>query len=517
MDELDELSKVKMLGEEAKPEKKTKPGLLEDVTATLFFSVFTAVLGFFQYGYCIGVINAPQTIIMTHYAKVLGILTEEQTKIEAEVNEALKNPTVIMLWSLSVAMFAVGGMISSFTVGWIGEKMPRVKSMLIVNVLAVAGNVFLAISKFGPSHVLIVIGRLLTGLHCGLSSGLVPLYVGEIAPIALRGALGSLHQLAVVIGILISQVLGLDVLLGTDTLWPLLLSLSGIAALLQIFLLLLCPESPRYMYIKCGNLDGAQKSLKRLRGQGYDSTKEIEDMEKEKQEASKEKPVSIWQLCTAPVYRQAFLVAIGVHIAQQFSGINAIFYYSTDIFNKARVGQPVYATIGVGFVNTVFTVVAVFLVEKAGRRILFIAGLFGMMVCAVTMTLGLVLQPKIEWMSYISLTSVFLFVSFFEIGPGPIPWFIVAELFSQGPRPAAVAISGFSNWFTNFCIGMFFPYVAELLGSYVFLIFAFLLVLFIIFIYYKVPETKGKSFEEIAEEFRRRTPKTGEAGGNPNA
>ncbi|XP_061493295.1 solute carrier family 2, facilitated glucose transporter member 2 [Rhineura floridana] len=481
--------------------KNVKTGIMKDVTGTLFFSVFTAVLGFFQYGYCIGVINAPQQIIMMHYGKVLNIISEKNT---TATDAVLKHPKILMLWSLSVAMFAVGGMISSFTVGWIGEKMPRVKAMLLVNVLAISGNIFLAVSKFGPSHVLIVIGRALTGLHCGLSSGLVPLYVGEISPIALRGALGSLHQLAVVIGILISQVLGLHFLLGRNQTWPLLLSLSGIAAVLQIFLLLICPESPRYMYIKCGDLEGARKSLKRLRGESYDPTKEIEDMEKEKEEASKEKPISIWQLITSSTYRQPFLVAIGVHIAQQFSGINAIFYYSTDIFKTARVSQPIYATIGVGFVNTVLTVVAVFLVDKAGRRSLFIAGLLGMMVCATTMTIGLVLQPKLAWMSYVSLTSVFLFVSFFEIGPGPIPWFIVAELFSQGPRPAAVAMAGFSNWFTNFCIGMFFPYVAKLCGSYVFLIFAGLLVLFVLFIYYKVPETKGKSFEEIAEEFRRR-------------
>ncbi|KAM6443260.1 solute carrier family 2, facilitated glucose transporter member 2 [Liasis olivaceus] len=483
---------------------KPKQRLLKDVTGTLFFSVFTAVLGFFQYGYCIGVINAPQQIIMTHYAKVLNIQSTKDPSGAFLIEEILKDPTLMMLWSLSVSMFAVGGMVSSFTVGWIGEKMPRVRAMLLVNVLAVSGNILFAVAKFGPSHILIIIGRILTGLHGGLSSGLAPLYVGEIAPVSLRGALGSLNQLAVVIGILISQVLGLDILLGRQETWPLLLCLSGCAAVLQIFLLLICPESPRYMYIKCGDVEGAQKNLKRLRGENYDFTKELEEMEKEKEEASKEKPVSIWQLVTTATYRQPFLVAIGVHISQQFSGINAIFYYSTDIFNKARVSKPVYATIGVGFVNTVFTVVAVFLVEKAGRRSLFMAGLLGMMVCTITMTIGLVLQPKHEWMSYVSLVSVFLFVSFFEIGPGPIPWFIVAELFSQGPRPAAVAIAGFSNWFTNFCIGMFFPYVAKVCGPYVFLIFSGLLALFVIFVYLKVPETKGKSFEEITEEFRRR-------------
>ncbi|XP_070802527.1 solute carrier family 2, facilitated glucose transporter member 2 isoform X1 [Pituophis catenifer annectens] len=486
---------------------KPKQRLTKDVTFTLFLSVFTAVLGFFQYGYCIGVINAPQQIIMTHYAKVLDIESTKNSTGSFLIEEVLKDPTLMMLWSLSVSMFAVGGMISSFTVGWIGENMPRVRAMLLVNVFAVSGNIIFVMAKSGPSHILVIIGRVLTGLHGGLSSGLAPLYVGEIAPTALRGALGTLNQLAIVIGILISQVLGLDILLGTSKCWPLLLSLSGGAAVLQIFLLLICPESPRYMYIKCGDVEGAQKNLLKLRGQNYDPTKEIEEMEKEKEELSKEKPVSIWQLATTETYRQPFIVAIGVHIAQQFSGINAIFYYSTDIFNKAHVKKPIYATIGVGFVNTVFTVVALFLVEKAGRRILFMAGLLGMMVCTITMTLGLLLQPKIEWMSYVSLVSVFLFVSFFEIGPGPIPWFIVAELFSQGPRPAAVAIAGFCNWVTNFCIGMFFPYLAKLLGSYVFLVFAALLVIFVLFVYLKVPETKGKTFEEIAEEFRRRSKK----------
>uniref|UniRef100_A0A8D2LKV5 Solute carrier family 2 member 2 n=1 Tax=Varanus komodoensis TaxID=61221 RepID=A0A8D2LKV5_VARKO len=472
-----------------------------------------------QFGYCIGVINAPQmaskctfkTIVHRIWFLILGPKAgySQNAQIFPECS-TFQMLLVIMLWSLSVAMFAVGGMVSSFTVGWIGEKMPRVRAMILVNILAVSGNIFLAVSKFGPSYVFIIIGRAFTGLHTGLTSGLAPLYVGEIAPTALRGALGSLHQLAVVIGILISQVLGLDFLLGKDETWPLLLSLAGCAAVFQTVLLFFCPESPRYLYIKCGKIEEAKESLKRLRGEAYDPTKELEDMEKEKEEASKEKPVSIWQLITSSTYRQPFLVAIGVHIAQQFSGINAIFYYSTDIFNQAHVRKPIYATIGVGFVNTVFTVFAVFLVDKAGRRSLFMAGLFGMMLCTITMTVGLVLQ--LEWMSYVSLTSIFLFVSFFEIGPGPIPWFIVAELFSQGPRPAAVAMAGFSNWFTNFCIGMFFPYVAKLCGPYVFLIFAVLLGIFVIFIYYKVPETKGKSFEEIAEEFRRRN-KGGATGG----
>ncbi|CAM4610745.1 solute carrier family 2, facilitated glucose transporter member 2 isoform X1 [Caretta caretta] len=495
-------------------EKASKMQEEKHLTGTLVLSVFTAVLGFFQYGYSLGVINAPQRVIEAHYSRVLGIAPIDRSAMNfTDTNGNMIFPdleeldvgksTLTLYWSLSVSIFAIGGMISSFAVGWIGDKLGRVKAMLAVNVLSIIGNLLMGLAKFGPSHILIIAGRAITGLYCGLSSGLVPMYVGEISPTALRGALGTLHQLAIVTGILISQILGLDFLLGSEDMWPLLLGLSGAAALLQFFLLLLCPESPRYLYIKLGKVEEAKKCLKRLRGD-CDSTKEIAEMEKEKQEAASEKKVSIRKLFSSSSYRQPVIVALMVQISQQFSGINAIFYYSTNIFVRAGVDQPVYATIGVGVVNTVFTVIAVFLVEKTGRRSLFIAGLIGMLASAVAMTVGLVLLSTFAWMSYVSMVTVFLFVIFFEVGPGPIPWFIVAELFSQGPRPAAIAIAGFCNWTCNFIIGMCFQYIADLCGPYVFMTFAVLLFGFVLFTHFKVPETKGKSFEEISAEFRRK-------------
>uniref|UniRef100_A0A452J228 Major facilitator superfamily (MFS) profile domain-containing protein n=1 Tax=Gopherus agassizii TaxID=38772 RepID=A0A452J228_9SAUR len=432
---------------------------IQHLTGTLVLSVFTAVLGFFQYGYSLGVINAPQRATGLHSPSLvrgaLGLVCPQGPS------------TLTLYWSLSVSIFAIGGMISSFTVGWVGDKLGRVKAMLAVNVLSIIGNLLMGLAKFGPSHILIIAGRAITGLYCGLSSGLVPMYVGEISPTALRGALGTLHQLAIVTGILLSQVLGLDFLLGNDDMWPLLLGLSGAAALLQFFLLLLCPESPRYLYIKLGKVEEAKKSLKRLRGD-CDPTKEITEMEKEKQEAASEKKVSIRKLFSSSSYRQPIIVALMVQISQQFSGINAVILYIT------------------------------------GRRSLFIAGLIGMLASAVAMTVGLVLLGTFAWMSYVSMVAIFLFVIFFEVGPGPIPWFIVAELFSQGPRPAAIAIAGFCNWTCNFIIGMCFQYIADLCGPYVFTIFAVLLLGFILFAHFKVPETKGKSFEEISAAFRRK-------------
>ncbi|KAF1374635.1 hypothetical protein PFLUV_G00231160 [Perca fluviatilis] len=480
----------------------------KQLTGTLALAVFTAALGSLQYGYSLGVINAPQKVIEKHYGRSLGVWSErvaalsENSTDKEKFSEAGHHPDVIKYWSLSVAIFSIGGMLSSFLVGFVGDLRGRVKGMLMVNVLAVAAGLLMGLCKMWKPHIMVISGRAVMGFYCGLTSGLVPMYIGEIAPKAYRGALGTLHQLAIVLGILISQVIGLDFVFGNDDMWPILLGLSGAPAVLQSLLLPLCPESPRYLYIILGKDQEARKSLYRLKG-AYDATFDLEEMRKEKEEADREPRVSILSLIRSSVYRQQLVVALMMHLSQQFSGINAIFYYSTDIFTRAGVGQPVYATIGVGVINTIFTLVSVALVDKAGRRTLTLVGLGGMCCCAVAMTVGLTLQDTYSWMSYVSMTAIFLFVSFFEIGPGPIPWFIVAELFSQGPRPAAIALAGCCNWTSNFIIGMTFPYIQTWLDSYVFILFAVLLLGFTVFIYFRVPETKGKSFKEIAAVFQK--------------
>uniref|UniRef100_A0A8C6TP06 Solute carrier family 2 member 2 n=1 Tax=Neogobius melanostomus TaxID=47308 RepID=A0A8C6TP06_9GOBI len=461
-----------------------------ELTGTLALAVFTACLGSLQYGYSLGVINAPQKVIERHYGRSLGVWSDREAQAagnhtegaEGVFLEAGQHPSVTMYWSLSVAIFSIG--------------------MLMVNVLAIVAGLLMGLCQMWSPHIMVISGRAVMGFYCGLTSGLVPMYIGEIAPKKYRGALGTLHQLAVVIGILLSQVIGLDFVLGNDAFWPILLGLSGAPAILQSLLLPFCPESPRYLYIMLGKEQEARKSLYRLKGP-YDATGDLEEMRREKEEADKEARVSIWSLIRSPVYRDQLCVALMMHISQQLSGINAIFYYSTSIFSQAGVAQPVYATIGVGVINTVFTLVSVALVDRAGRRTLTLVGLGGMCVCAIAMTVGLKFQSDYAWMSYVSMVAIFLFVSFFEIGPGPIPWFIVAELFSQGPRPAAIALAGCCNWTSNFIIGMTFPYIQVTLDCYVFILFAALLLCFTIFTYMRVPETKGKTFEEISAAFQK--------------
>ncbi|XP_004086422.1 solute carrier family 2, facilitated glucose transporter member 1-like [Oryzias latipes] len=461
------------------------------VTPNLMVAVGTAVIGSLQFGYNTGVINAPQTIIESFYNETWS----------SRFSEPISQSALTALWSVSVAIFSVGGMLGSFSVGLFVNRFGRRNSMLMASALPFIAAAFMGFSKLAASFEMLIVGRFIVGLHSGLSTGFVPMYVEEISPTSLRGAMGTLHQLGVVIGILVAQIFGLESIMGNASLWPLLLGFTLVPAILQCVLLPFCPESPRYLLINRNEESKACSVLMKLRGTD-EVSEDIQEMREESQKMMREKKVTIAELFRSPVYRQPMIVAIMLQLSQQLSGINAVFYYSTGIFERAGVAQPVYATIGAGVVNTAFTVVSLFVVERTGRRPLHLIGLMGMAVSAVFLTVAMALQDQLRWMSYVSIVAIFSFVAFFEIGPGPIPWFIVAELFSQGPRPAAIAVAGLSNWSANFLVGLCFQYVEQLCGPYVFIIFTVLLLGFFVFTYFKVPETKGRTFDEIAAGFR---------------
>ncbi|XP_077114266.1 solute carrier family 2, facilitated glucose transporter member 3-like isoform X1 [Ranitomeya variabilis] len=466
------------------------------LTCSLAFAVIVAAIGSLQFGYNTGVINAPEEIIRAFYNDAYI------HRYRTPMSESL----LTSLWSLSVAIFSVGGMFGSLSVGYVANRFGRRNSMLLVNIAALVGGALMALSKLAWSFEMLIIGRFIIGVFSGFCTGLIPMYIGELAPTAYRGALGTLNQLGIVVGILIAQIFGLEVILGSATLWPLLLGITVLLSVLQCGLLPFCPESPRYLLIVKKEHEQAETILQKLRGT-QDVASDLEEMKEEGHRMAQEKPVSFIELFRFSQYRQPIIIAIVLQLSQQLSGINAVFYYSTSIFKTANVPNPVYATIGAGVVNTVFTVVSLLVVERAGRRTLHLVGLGGMAVFAVIMTISLKLNNDgqvIGW-SYVSIAAVFGFVALFEIGPGPIPWFIVAELFSQGPRPAAMAVSGCSNWTANFLVGMLFPYALKGCGPFVFLIFMGFLIIFFIFTFFKVPETRGRTFEDIAQEFQKKS------------
>ncbi|KAI5701172.1 hypothetical protein M8J76_014232 [Diaphorina citri] len=467
--------------------------LSQGLTFHLTYTILSAMLGMFQFGYNTGVINAPEKNIEKFFKDVykernLVDMTDEKAKI---------------FYSVAVSIFAIGGMLGGFSGGSIADKFGRKGGLLLNSFVGIAGGCLMGGTKFFKSYEMLFIGRFIIGINCGLNTSLVPMYISEIAPLNLRGGLGTVNQLAVTLGLLISQILGIEPILGTDEGWPVLLGLTILAPFLQLILLPVCSESPRYLLMNKMWEEEARKALRKLRASTQIEV-DIEEMRVEQIAQQSESKISMSELLCSSTLRKPLIIGIVMQLSQQFSGINAVFYYSTALFESSGLSEKTakFTTIGIGAVMVTMTIISIPLMDRMGRRTLHLYGLGGMFIFSIFITISLLIKEMIDWMSYLSVISILGFVVFFAVGPGSIPWMITAELFSQGPRPAAMSIAVLVNWIANFVVGLGFPTLNSELENYTFLPFSVMLAVFWLFTYKKVPETKNKTFEEIVALFR---------------
>lgn len=466
---------------------------LQGLTGFLSYSILSAVLGMLQFGYNTGVINAPQSNIEYFMKDVY----------KQRYGEELPEDWVKTLYSVVVSIFAIGGMVGGFIGGMVADRFGRKGGLLLNNVLGITGGSLMWCAKVANSYEMLICGRLIIGINCGLNTSLVPMYVSEISPLNLRGGLGTVNQLAVTVGLLLSQVLGIEQILGNSEGWPLLLGLAVLPAVLQLLLLPVCPESPRYLLITKQWEEESRRALRRLRASNQ-VEEDIEEMRAEERAQQAESSTTMMELLCSPTLRVPLMISVVLQLSQQLSGINAVFYYSTNLFETAGLTpeSAKFATIGIGCIMVIMTLISIPLMDRMGRRTLLLYGLGGMFIFSIFITISFLIKEMIDWMSYLSVVSTLCFVKFFAMGPGSIPWMITAELFSQGPRPAAMSIAVLVNWMANFLVGIVFPIMKTALDNYTFLPFSVFLALFWIFTYKKVPETKNKTFEEILALFR---------------
>jgi len=463
----------------------------------LAFAIAAAALGSaFQHGYNIGVVNAPSGLIRTWI----------HTSIFNRTGQDLPSSDVTMIWSWIVSVFCIGGIIGGSITGLVSERMGRKGGLLFNNIFALAGAALEGCSLMTDSYEMLIAGRLVIGINCGLNAGLAPMYLSEISPVHLRGAVGTVYQLVVTISILISQIIGMESLLGTESLWPLLLGLTAAPAVFQLVALPFCPESPKFILIVKGKEIEAQRALTWLRG-SLEVHDEMDEMRAEYESMKLVPKTTLVEMFTNQSLRAPLIIAVMMMLAQQFSGINAVIYFSTDIFTAAGLPAQTsqYATLGMGGMNVLMTLVSLVIIEKAGRKTLQLIGLGGMLIDVILLTICLALKDYGQWISYLSIILVIMFVVMFATGPGSIPWFLVTELFNSSARPMATSIAVTVNWVANFIVGLGFLPIQELLGPYVFVIFVGFLSFFTWFTWAKVPETKNKTIEEISAMFRQQT------------
>jgi MFS transporter, SP family, arabinose:H+ symporter len=392
----------------------------------------------------------------------------------------------------TVSSLIVGAAIGTGFAGKISDRFGRKKALILAAILFSIGSILSALVN---NFSLFVIFRMIGGLGIGISSVQSPLYIAEIAPARVRGRLVSLNQLAVVTGIFAVYFLNLGIAnrgslaWNISTGWRWMLGFGVIPGLLFFMLLLLVPESPRWLQLK-GRDEEAFQILTKVLG------KEEAKKELEKIKPTCEKGCSSVNQIFKPGLRKALMIGVVLAVLQQVTGINAIMYYAPEIFKQAGAAQnsSLVETVLVGIINLIFTVVSLWLVDKLGRKVLLLIGTSIMTISLAVIGFAFRTGSAGSWV----LLFILLYVAAFAISMGPIVWLVIAEIFPNRVRGVASSIASVALWMADFLVSQNFPVMLNTIGSALtFWIFGILSAFTFFFTLKIVPETKGKSLEEI--------------------
>jgi sugar porter (SP) family MFS transporter len=388
-----------------------------------------------------------------------------------------------------VSSLLVGAIIGAFGSGVLTDKYGRKRILIIV---ALFFALSCALTSLATSSALFITARLFGGLAVGAASVLSPMYVAEVAPAKSRGMLVAVYQLAIVLGILCSYSINYW-LHDVDNNWRWMFSTGVIPSVLFFIGLFFIPESPRWLY-KAGRKEESFKVLSRIGGESLARNEILEISESLK---GNSESVSIGELFR-PSSRKVILVGFFLAILVQISGINTIVDYAPKILLAAgvEIQNALLQTSLIGLINFIFTFVAIIFIDKIGRRLLYLIGSMGMVVTLLMLTISFYL--KIEGL--FTLICIMLFIAFFASCIGPVFWTLVSEIFPNRIRGKAVAFASFTQWIFNFLVVLLFPhFLAALGGAATFLFLAIMSLLQWLFTWFYIPETKGKSLEEIEQ------------------
>jgi sugar porter (SP) family MFS transporter len=399
---------------------------------------------------------------------------------------------------LVVAAVPIGAIFGAAYAGPAADRYGRRVMILLAAAVFIVGALA---SAAAPGVEVLVIARVVIGVAIGLASAAAPVYISEVAPPESRGRLVSFFQLAVTIGILVAYLVGLafDGIEG----WRWMLGLGCVPALALAIGMLRMPQSPRWL-VMTGDDFAARATLAKIRVDDPDTIdRELEEIK----ESIEEKP-GAWSELLQPVVKAALVVGVGLAILQQVTGINTVIYYAPTIVEFTGVNSSagsILAAVGVGIINVAMTLVALRLLDRAGRRTLLMVGVSGMVVSLFTLGLAFTGNGTSTLASVVAIASLMVYVASFAISLGPIFWLLNAEIYPLGVRSKAAGVGTMANWTFNFIVSLTFLLLIEALGrSGAFWFYGCIGILTLIFCWKLVPETKGKHLEEIQAYFQAR-------------
>jgi sugar porter (SP) family MFS transporter len=388
---------------------------------------------------------------------------------------------------LVTSLLLVGAMIGAFGAGKVADRIGRRPTILITAVVFVVG---VLLAAFAPAFWTLVVARLVIGLAVGSASMTVPLYIGEMAPPRIRGALVSLNQLAITSGILASYLV--DYRLAGSGNWRLMFGLAVIPAVMLFVGVLTQAESPHWL-IRQRREDEARRVLRRVRDGDIDAeVAEVQEI------AAIE--VSGRDLLARSV-RPALWVGVLMAVFQQITGINTVIYYAPSLLAGAGLGNSasLLANVVNGAVNVAMTIVAIRLLDRTGRRPLLLTGTAGMAVGMITTGSAFLGGNQLHGAAaYVAIAGLLIYTASFAVGLGPVFWLMIAEIYPLGIRGQAMSVATIANWGANFVVTVSFLTLLDAISPKgVFFLFAALTLVALAYFAKRVPETKQRSLQQI--------------------
>jgi sugar porter (SP) family MFS transporter len=413
--------------------------------------------------------------------------------------------------TFSVSTFAIevitswvtlGALVGALIAGMLADRIGRRAAVLIAAVMFTIGAL---IEAAAPGTGVLVVGRLIVGFGVGVASVAAPLYAAEMAPTRVRGRFVSWYQFGITFGIFLAYLV--DELLSSGDRWRLMLGVSAVPAVLLVILILPSSDTPRWFLTK-GRRDDAERAMRRIRP--ADTGAAMAELE---ESLGEEVEQAGWSEVFSRRWRKPLVIGVGLAVFQQITGINAIIYYANKIFAAAgfetAAQQTAATTWAIGAVNVLATLIAVAFVDRLGRRPLLLAGLVGMGVSLTAVGISFLSLNRIPSQPVdspaapsaagtVTLVALVVYIASFAFSLGPVVWTVINEIFPNRVRGRAVAVATAFNWGSAWLVSQFFLTLIESIGnSATFYLFAFFSVLAYIWIWKRVPETKGRTFEEI--------------------
>ncbi len=448
-------------------------------------------------------------IFMAIVAAIGGILFGYDTAVISGTTEIVKNQFCLtdMMEGWYVGCALIGSIAGVLVAGTLSDYLGRKVTMLISAALFSISAIGCAVCG---SFDGLVAYRIVGGIGIGIVSIVSPIYISEVSPAKIRGTLVSLYQLAVTMGFLLAYLMNWIIdaninpeISGDVTLWQKMMHTEAwrgmlgsetIPALLFFLIIFFIPESPKWLIVK-GNLDKAARVLGKIYGSDREITEEIEYTQKSLHGDRS----GSWADLLKPGILVAVIAGSAIAILGQFMGVNAVLYYGPKIFSDAGFENPMFSTVLVGVVNMVTTVLAVFIIDRVGRKQLIYWGVTGMIICLLAIGIYFAWGSSLGLGNGFMLTFFLAYVFCCAISISAIVFVLLSEMYPNSVRGRAMSIAGFSLWIGTYLIGQLTPVLLGWSQAGTFFIFAAMCIPYMLIMWKVIPETTGKTLEEIEE------------------